>query len=169
VRHVVSGIVLVLLGCYVVLDRREKAGRPKQVRGLEPIQDVLGDGLGSVVHLVVFAVLPIVVGGYFIFTGLGWHRLWERTSADAAAEQISTSEQDAQFRLETAEARLAGAGFSVVRLEHGDGMQLSEAGFRGSIRKLASGWRVQCGELAPRDVDSLNDAEARILQCHQPP
>jgi hypothetical protein len=168
VRYVVSGIVLLLLGCYVVLDRREKAGRPKEVRGLEPIQDVLGDGPGSVVHFVVFALCPLALGGYFIFAGLGLDRLWQRGPADEAAELSSTPEEDARFRLGMAEARLAGAGFSVVRLEHGEGMQLSEAGFSGSIRKLGSSWRVQCGELA-YDVPSLNDAEAKILECHQPP
>lgn len=166
-RYVVSGIFLMLLGCYVVVDRREKAGRPKAVRGLEPIQDVLGDGLGSVVHLVVFALCPIALGGYFIFAGLGLDRLWERGPADEAPELRSTPE-DEQFRLGMAEARLAGAGFSVVRLEHGEGMQVSEAGFSGSIRKVGSSWRVQCGELA-YDVPFLNDAEAKILECHQPP
>jgi hypothetical protein len=164
------GGYLVLLGCYAVLNRREKAGRVKEVRGLEPIQDVLGDGPGSVVHFVVFAVAPIAVGGYLIAIAVGWDRLWQRESLDETpAELRSTPEQDAELRLDMAEARLAGAGFAVVRLEHGQGMQVSEAGFSGAIRKSGSGWRVECGGHEPYEVLSLNDAEAQILECHRPP
>jgi hypothetical protein len=168
VKGVATGIVLVLLGWYVVINRREKAGRPKQVRGLEPLQDVLGDGPGSVVHLAVYAVVPIAVGAYLISSGLGFgfDRLW---TDETPAEPTSTPEQDAALRMDMAAARLTGAGFSVVQLEHGEGMQISEAGFSGAIRKFGSGWRVDCGGHEPQDVPSLNDAEAKILECHQPP
>jgi hypothetical protein len=169
VRHVFSGMILVLLGCYAALNLREKVGRPREVRGLEPIQDVLGDRLGLAVYFIIFAVWPLGLGGYFMFTGLGGDRLWERGPGDETTELRSTPEEDAVLRLDMAEARLAGAGFSVVRLEHGEGLQVSEGSFSGAIRQFGSSWHVDCGAHDPYDVPSLNDAEAKILACHQPP
>ena len=168
-RTVITGMLLVGCGCYVLLRRRENPGQPKQVYGLEPMQDVLGDGFGSAVHWVVFVVAPFAVGGYALLSGLGLDRRWEREpTSEPRAKLERTPEQQAAFELMMAQMRLSSAGFRVSTLEGGKGLRVSADRFAAAIVELETGWRVVCLDDQSFDVTSLIEAEAKILDCQQP-
>jgi hypothetical protein len=163
---VVVGLVLMGYGAYVIARRREFPDQPKQVYGLDPLQDVLGDGVGSAVHWGVFVVVPLLVGGYALVTGLGFDRMGPDVYERSERAEL-TPEEQAGVQLTMTQARLTGAGFLASRLEGGKGLRVSGDRFVGAILPLDTGWRVVCDERS-FEVASLADAETKILQCHQP-
>lgn len=167
-RGVILGLVLLGRGVYVILRRKEFPDQPKQVYGLDPLQDVLGDRVGSAVHWSVFVVVPLLVGAYLLVTGLGFDRI---VPDEPYGQRSETAElaPDSQVaaELSMAQTRLTDAGFLVSRLEGGKGLGVSGDHFEGSIRQANTGWRVVCDERS-FEVASLADAETKILECHQP-
>jgi hypothetical protein len=169
---VIIGALLIGWGGYVLARRKEYPEQPKQVFGLDPLQDVLGDGVGSAVHWGVFVVAPFVLGGYAFFVGLGFDRRWAPEPAPEPAPELSgraepTPEEHAAFQLVMTQARLIGAGFMVSMLEHPEGLRVSGDHFAGAILKSEAGWRVVCDDHSFQ-VASLIEAEAKILACHHP-
>lgn len=61
-RTVVLGMLLLGFGGYMVASHKENPTQPKKVYGLDPLQDVLGDGVGSALHWAVFVVVPFGAG-----------------------------------------------------------------------------------------------------------
>lgn len=167
-KGVILGLVLLGRGVYVIARRKEFPDQPKQVYGLDPLQDVLGDRVGSGVHWGVFVVVPLLVGAYLLLTGLGFDRIGP---GDPASEQIERAElaPDKQVGVELSMvlARLTDAGFLASRLEGGKGVSVSGDHFEGSILQSDTGWRVVCDERS-FEVASLADAGTKILECHRP-
>jgi hypothetical protein len=167
-RGVILGLLLLGRGVYVIARRKEFPDQPKQVYGLDPLQDVLGDRVGSAAHWGVFVVVPLLVGAYLLFTGLGFDRIGPDYPASERIERAELA-PDTQVGVEqsTTQTRLTDAGFLVSRLEGGKGLSVSGDHFEGSILQLDTGWRVVCDERS-FEVASLADAETKILECHRP-
>lgn len=165
---VIVGLVLMGHGGYVIARRKASSDQPKQVYGLDPLQDVLGDGVGSAVHWGVFVVIPLLVGGYKLATGLGFDRIMPDDPYGERIERADLApDKQAAVELPMTQARLTGAGFLVSRLEGGKGLSVSGDHFEGAILRWDAGWRVVCDERS-FEVASLADAETKILGCHEP-
>lgn len=110
----------------------------------------------------------LVLGGYALVVGLGFDRLGAPSPAyEPSARAEPTPDEHAAFQLTMTQARLTGAGFMVQRLEGGKGLRVSGNRFVGAILPSGTAWRVVCDERS-FDVASLPEAEAKILECHQP-
>ena len=169
-RAVITGIVLLLAGCYVLLLRKENPEQPRKVYGLAPMQDVLGDRLGSVAHFLVLGFVPLGYGCFLLAMGFNLDRGWEREAPQATAGELKAREaRDAELQLGMSEARLISDGFAVTRLEQGEGLRVSAAGFSGTIVKSDLGWRVDCGAKGTHEALSLSAAEDIVLVCYRPP
>lgn len=167
-RGVILGLLLLGRGVNVIARRRESRDQPKQVYGLDPFQDVLGDRVGSAVHWGVFVVVPLLVGAYLLITGLGFDRIAPAEPYGQRSERTELApDSPVAVELSMTQTRLTDAGFLVSRLEGGKGLGVSGDHFEGSILPSNTGWRVACDERS-FEVASLAAAETKLLECHQP-
>lgn len=63
----VIGIAVFLFGLYTAIQR---AVGPQKLGKLEALKELFGDKTGSRIHLVTYAVIPLVAGAIFMFAGM---------------------------------------------------------------------------------------------------
>jgi hypothetical protein len=156
-RATISGIVLLLLGVYMLLARHEK---PERVEGMRGLQDVLGDRAGYVVHVIVFSILPLLLGALLLYIGLG---LGRRSFFDSPPAPLSPDEQ-AQLKRTLTLGRLSAEGLAVDELAD-ESIVAREPGFTAGIAKVGAVWRVVCPKREPVDASSFERAALELLEC----
>jgi hypothetical protein len=65
--NLLLGVAAVGYGAYTAWARQT---RPEQFSKLEAMKETWGEGAGQAVHIVGYTVVPVIVGGYLIVSGL---------------------------------------------------------------------------------------------------
>jgi hypothetical protein len=95
VSAVLLGMLLAIGGCYVLLAHREGS---RDLFRLEGFKEALGDSAGRWIHLVLFGVLPLLLGACFVFFGFGLDSLFRsEPEFEARAPVQRDPEEQASF------------------------------------------------------------------------